>query len=869
MKSISKKTHSLGRLMLLASLMTAGGGTMSAQELPYLNPGLPVEERVEDLLQRMTLEEKVAQMCHIHKGQIASGEGLDRLDKDKIENFCQGNSFGFVENTHLPSEKCAEFFKGVQDYMLNNTRLGIPVIVCSESLHGAVQDGATVYPQNIAVGSTFNPELAYRKTYAIGQELNTMNVRQVLSPVVDVVRDLRWGRVEESFGEDPWLCGQMGIAEVQGYLDAGISPMLKHYGAHGNPRGGLNLASVDCGMRDLMEVYLKPFEMAIRNTDLKAVMSSYNSMDRVPNSASHLLLTDILRDRWGFKGLVYSDWAAVSMLKTFHHIAETNEDAAIAAVEAGLDVEASSTCYFDLVEAVRRGKISEDKIDTAVRRILRVKFELGLFENPYGIAEKSAPVHTPEMVALSKEIADESAVLLKNDGNLLPLDIDKISSIAVIGPNADQVQFGDYSWSIDNKYGVTPLEGIRNLAGDKIKVNYAYGCSLSSMDTTHIKEAVEVAAKSDVTVLCCGSSSFLYRTGSGEPVTAGEGIDLHDISLTGAQEQLIRAVSATGKPVILVLVSGKPFAIPWEKENIPAIIAQWYAGEQQGNSLADILFGNVNPSGKLTFSFPQSTGHLPVYYNYLPTDKGYYKRPGEYGNPGRDYVFSSPDPLWAFGHGLSYTEFEYSGASTDRKQYGENDTIKIKVNVCNTGEMAGKEVVQVYVKDVVSSIVTPVKQLKAFKKIALEPGETKEVVLSIPVEELYLTDSNGERFFEPGVFKIEVGSASDDIRQTVEVTAGEYETRTAAGASDTISQKPSGKIIKISGVVSDVQATPLANVSVVSTYSGKTLGTTGSNGEYSVKAASDETIAFVFEGYETETVRVNGVKSININLQKK
>lgn len=854
------------RCIFLFTAVLALQHSLHADDLPYKNPQLPVEERVEDLLCRMTIEEKIAQMRHLHMGDIADGQ---RLDKSKLENCCHGIAFGFADGFSLKGSECAEFFRELQNYMMTGTRLGIPALILTETLHGTVQDGTAIYPQNIALGSTFNPELAYRKAEAISRELHAMNIRQTLAPNIDVVRDLRWGRVEEAYGEDPWLCGQMGIAETEGYLDNGISPMLKHFGAHGNPLGGLNLASVDCGIRDLVDIYLKPFEMVIGNTDVATVMSSYNSVDRIPNSASGFLMTEILRNRFGFDGLVYSDWGAVGMLKDFHKIAETEEEAAIIAVSAGLDAEASSNCYQKLAEAAENGRIDMEIIDQAVRRILRVKFEMGLFEHPLGIKEKAGKLHEKAMVELSKEIADESAVLLKNENSLLPLDMDKIESIAVIGPNADQVQFGDYSWSKDNKDGITPLEGIRRLVGNKVKINYARGCSLADLDTSGIAEAVETARKSDITILCCGSSSTRFVRPSDVPSTSGEGIDLNDISLTGVQEELVRAVAAAGKPVVLVLVSGKPFAIPWEKENIPAILVQWYAGEQAGTSLADILFGKVNPSGKLSYSFPQSTGHLPVYYNHLPTDKGYYKSPGCYGKPGRDYVFATPDPLWAFGHGLSYTSFEYVSASTDKTVYSETDTIFVSINVKNIGNMEGKEVVQVYVRDDVSSIVTPVKQLKAFRKISLKPSEVKEIRLAIPVTELYLTDENGYRFFEPGKFRIEIGGASDNIRRTIEIVAGEYEaSETCQDNSQEKISEPVGKIIRISGTVRDVQATPVQGVSIYSAYSGEKLGESGRGGTYTIKAASDETLLFRYDGYDTCRIPVDGKSSINIKISK-
>ncbi len=855
----------MGKKKLILMMMIASIGNVWSQSLPYKNPDLPVEERVEDLLSRMTLDEKIAQMRHIHREHAFD---VQSVNMDKLDSHCHGMSFGFAESLILNSENCAENYRKLQDYMLHETRLGIPVLVTTEALHGSVQSGATIYPQNIAVGSTFNPDLAYRKVSMISGELHTMNIRQVLAPNIDVVRDLRWGRVEESFGEDPVLCSQMGLAEVRGYLDHDISPMVKHYGAHGSPSGGLNLASVNCGTRDVMEVYLKPFETIITNTDIRTVMSSYNSVNRIPNSASHFLLTDVLRNRWGFKGLVYSDWAAVDMLRSFHCVAEDDESAAVMALKAGLDVEASSNCFEALAAAVREGRLDECLIDNAVRRILWTKFDMGLFEHPYGVEKYALPVHTREMVNLSRRIAEESAVLLKNENNLLPLDPNEIKSIAVIGPNADQVQFGDYSWSKDNKDGVTPLKGIRNLVGNRVKVNYAYGCGLADLDDSGIQEAVEVARRSDVVVLCVGTSSTRFIQHSDVPSTCGEGMDLHDINLTGVQSRLVRAVHATGRPVILVLVSGKPMAIPWEKENIPAILAQWYAGEQEGAVLADILFGKINPSGKLNFSFPQSTGHLPAYYNYLPSDKGYYKKSGQYGKPGRDYVFSNPDALWSFGHGLSYTTFAYTRVGVDRQRYGENDTISVEVEVKNTGSREGKEVIQVYVRDKVSSVVMPVKQLKAFRKVELQAGEVKNVTLEIPVHELYLTDESGRKFFEAGEFELQVGSASDDIRHVVTVVVGDYVRRESAEMKFVPRDRLGGAIVKVSGVVCDVQATPLASVEVRSANIGKCLARTNARGEYQVEVHSDDTLLFRSKGYGDEYEGVENKKNINIKLSK-
>lgn len=654
----------------------------SAQQWPYQQSSLPITERVDDLLGRMTLEEKIAQIRHIHSWNIFNGQ---ELDMDKLKNFTGGLSWGFVEGFPLTGANCKKNMQLIQQFMVEHTRLGIPVFTVAESLHGSVHEGSTIYPQNIALGSTFRPDLAYRKAAMITKDLHAQGIHQVLAPCIDVVRDLRWGRVEESFGEDPILCGQFGIAEVKGYMDNGISPMLKHYGPHGNPLSGLNLASVECGLLDLHEVYLKPFEMVIRNTPVWAVMSTYNSWNHVPNSASYYLLTEILRGQFGFKGYVYSDWGAIEMLKTFHRVAHDSEEAAMRAFTAGLDVEASSNCYPELVNLIRKGKLDEEVLNESVRRVLYAKFKMGLFEDPYGKQYAQCEMHEQESIRLSKKIADESAVLLKNENGLLPLNADKLKSVAVIGPNADQVQFGDYSWTRNNKDGVTPLEGIRQLLGDKATIHYAKGCDIVSLNADGIEEAVEAAQKSEVAILFCGSASAALARDY-KSSTSGEGFDLNDLNLTGVQGELIKAVYETGTPVVLVLVSGKPFALPWEKKHIPAILTQWYAGEQAGHSIADILFGRVSPSGRLTFSYPQSTGHLPVYYNHLPSDRGFYKIPGSYESPGRDYVFSSPDALWGFGHGLTYTSFAYKNLKSDKEHYELNDTIYLDIDIENTGK---------------------------------------------------------------------------------------------------------------------------------------------------------------------------------------
>ena len=855
------------RLIWIVCLICGLSSLQAQQNVPYKNPLLPTEVRVNDLLQRMTLKEKIAQICHLHSWDVFDGQ---QLNKKKLAQMCVHGGYGFFEGFPLTATSTRKAFREIQTYLIEQTRLGIPGFSVAESLHGVVQDGATIDPQNIALGSTFSVDLAYAKTRQIAGELNTMGVKQVLAPCIDVVRDLRWGRVEESFGEDPFLCSRMAVAEVKGYMEHGISPMLKHYGPHGNPLGGINLASVECGVRDLFDIYLKPFETVCKETGVMAVMSSYNAWNREPNSASHFMLTEILRNTFGFRGYVYSDWGVIDMLIRFHKTAADSYEAASQVMKAGLDVEASSICFLALEEKVLSGEFDVKFIDQAVRRVLRTKFELGLFEDPYQEkANYRIPIHTDESVALSKRIADESTVLLKNENNLLPLDINGLKSIAVVGPNADCVQFGDYTWSKNKKDGVTPLQGIQKLVGKKVKVNYAKGCSIASLDTSGIDEAVQAAQQSDVAIVFVGSSSAAFVRHSAEPSTSGEGIDLSDIALTGAQNDLIRAVKATGKPVVVVLVAGKPFAIPYVKEAVPAVLAQWYAGEQAGTSIADILFGNVNPSGKTPFSFPQSTGHLPVYYNHLSTDKGYYKEPGSYENPGRDYVFSSPDPLWVFGHGLSYTTFDFEKVSVDKQQYYPYDTIQVSVQLKNTGKMEGKEVIQVYVRDMVSSAMTPVKQLKAFTKVGLRPGELKKVNLSIPVSELFLTDNQGKRFLEPGTFELQVGSSSESITSRIRVEVGEP-ALVSSNTSESMAQEMrqvNGKIIEIKGCVRDVQGTPVHGVRIQSSFSQNEIST-DKNGNYIILAHEDERLLFSKVGYVTQKQDIQSRKQISIQIVK-
>jgi len=599
----------------------------------------------------------------------------------------------------------------------------------------------------------------------------------------DLARDPRYGRVEECYGEDPYLVSEMGVAFVTGMQGSPevtrthipenhLMCTAKHFVAYSFPQSGINIAPAMIGERDLRSLHLPPFEAAVKRANIYSLMPGYHEVDGIPVHSDRWLLTDILRKEWNFNGYVFSDYGAIDMLGYFHHVSGSKKETAKMAISAGVDMEAPDrSSYGELINLVKNNELDVQVVDNAVRRVLTAKFKAGLFDRPFVVkGNTSEIVHSPEHVRLARSIAEESTVLLKNENSLLPLDKSKIKSIAVIGPNAGQVQFGDYSITKSNDYGVTVLDGIQQVAGNGVKVNYARGCGITDLDKSGFDEAVAAAQKSDVVVMVMGGTSLIISgIGWGNDQldrnnTCGEGHDVTSLDPPGVQSDLIKAIQKTGKPVVLVLVHGRPYSIGWEKEHIPAIVEAWYPGEQGGLAIADILFGNVNPSGKLSVSVPQSAGHVPTVYNYKPSGRGYYHQPGTPEHPGRDYVFSSPDALFCFGHGLSYTNFDYSNLEIKSKEIKEGDPVEISVQVSNTGKVIGKEVVQLYIRDKVSSVTTPVKSLKGFKKIELAPGETKQVDFKVDFEELSLWNSEMQRVVEPGDFEVQVGSSSDDIR---------------------------------------------------------------------------------------------------------
>ena len=704
-------------------------------------------QRARKLLKQMTLHEKCMQLQNKAISSV-----------DDFGWVFEGESVGTVHNMTLDPDGCRALMDSLQRFMATKTRLGIPVITCVEGVEGILQTGCTIFPCPLAQGSTFNPELIARATSAEGEEALSMGLHQILSPVLDIARELRWGRIEETFGEDPYLIAQMGTAFVSGYQeDHQITCTPKHFVAHGTPLGGLNCASVSGGPRELYSTYLYPFREVIRRTDPRAIMSCYSAYDGEPVTGSKRFLTDILRNELGFNGYVYSDWGSVEQLFNFHYSVPTREEAAIKALKAGLDLNIDGTCSL-LESQVENGNLEEKYIDRAVLRILETKFRLGLFDNPYSTG---APARSDETVALSRKVAEESAILLKNNG-ILPLDLNRLSSIAVIGPNAGTAIFGDYSWTTrEHSEGISLLQGLKDACGNNAKVQYAQGCDSWGDDGSGIAEAVRIARNSDIVIAAVGThSTYLGRDHKNE--SSGEGYDLASLDLPGCQQDLLEAVKATGKPLVVVFISGKPLAIPWVKDNADAVLVQWYGGERQGEVLADILRGEVNPSGRLNVSFPRSTGATPCYYNYNLSDKNYN---GYFGgtpeNPSGRYAGDSCYPLWEFGYGLSYSEFSYDGfkcSLDDAKQ-----VISLDVTVHNDSDRDGKDVVQASVRDCVCSFETQIKQLKAFSKIEVPAHGSAAVHLEIPVSELGIYDNELNFMVEPGDFDFMLGSSSDNI----------------------------------------------------------------------------------------------------------
>ena len=846
-------------LLLLALPMMSYG----AKTPVYKDPSAPIEKRVKDLLGRMTLEEKIAQMQHIHARHY---DNRGKADIPKLLKNIDTLSRGCMEAFPYSLQQYVDAVYDIQKGLMENTRLGIPTIPVVEGLHGVVQDGCTIYPQAIAQGATFNPELIEEMAYQIAREARSIGAWQVLSPCLDVARELRWGRVEETFGADPFKNAIDGTAYVRGAQKGGLITTAKHFIAHGTPQGGINLASVAGGRYDLYNIYMTPFKMIIDECAPLSIMNCYSIYDGEAVTGSKFMLTDFLRGMLGFKGYVYSDWGSIGMLRYFHKMAADAPEAAKMSIEAGLDLEASSNDYAHIKKMIETGYLDIKYIDQAVANILYAKFKSGVFDN--ALPDKDSwktTIHNPESVELSRKMAVESAVLLENKTNILPLDASKFKSVAVIGPNAARVQFGDYSWGTKPGYGVTPLDGITKLLGSDVQINYAEGCDLWSQKKDGFDKAVEAAKNSEVAIMFVGSQSALLARRS-EPATSGEGFDLSSLKLPGVQEELVEAICATGTPVVVVLVTGKPFEMIRIKDKAAALVVQWYAGEKQGEAIADLLFGKENFSGRLPVSFPKSTGALPCFYNHYSSDKGYYNRKGSLEKPGRDYVFSDPYALYTFGYGLSYSKFEYKSMDVktfdgaDKKAAGvlsADDTVNVKVVVRNASSRAGKETVQIYSTDVACSMITPVKKLVGYSKVEILPGEEKTVEINIPMSRLGFYDNDMKLQVEPGDFKIMAGTSAADTRFTSVITVpGRKSLDTSIKEAEAKQQKTEkGKELKVDFKVRDIQASVLEGVEVV--VEGKVIAKTNGDGACDAKIHAGVEVVLRKSGYESIKIKLD------------
>lgn len=752
----------------------------------YRNTDVPVARRVKDLLARMRLEEKAAQMTCVWQQKAQKLVDADgNFDPTKARAaFRKGLGLGQVgrpSDAGAPAtapwmgrtaRQMAELTNAVQKFFLENSRLGIPVIFHEECLHGHAAREGTSFPQPIGLGATFNPTLVERLFTMTAYEARLRGTHQALTPVVDVARDPRWGRVEETYGEDPYLTTRMGIAAVLGFQgDATfkdkkrVMATLKHFAAHGQPESGQNCAPANISERVLREIFLQPFREVIREAGAVSVMASYNEIDGVPSHANKWLLQDVLRREWGFKGFVVSDYYAIWELgyrpdTHGHFVAKDKREACRLAVEAGVNIELPEPdCYLHLVDLVRKGALKEKQLDDLVAPMLHWKFQMGLFDDPYVDPEEAARgVGCEAHRELALEAARETITLLKNENNLAPLDASKLRTIAVIGPNANRMLLGGYSGL--PKHNVTVLEGIKARIGDQVTVLYAEGCKITqggswqegavvasdpAQDRRQIAEAVEVAKQAEAIVLAIGGNEQTSREAWGLKHMG----DRTSLDLIGLQDELVDAMLATSKPVIVFLFNGRPLSINKVAKDVPVIFECWYLGQECGLAVAEVLFGDVNPGGKLPISIPRSAGHLPVFYNHKPSGR-------------RGYLWDDVSPLFPFGFGLSYTTFKLQNVRLAKKRITCEGSTRVLADVTNTGKRAGWEVVQMYIRDCVSSVTRPVKELKGFKKVWLQPGETKKVGLDITPESLAFYDVNMKYAVEPGAFEIMVGNSSRD-----------------------------------------------------------------------------------------------------------
>ncbi|KAF7976013.1 hypothetical protein HWV62_8022 [Athelia sp. TMB] len=756
--------------------------TTTLANAPYKDPSLSVSKRVANLVSLMTIEEKVAQL---QQGDVSnwlnttSGE----FNQTGLEvNFAQ-KAGQFYVGYPITWEELATNVKRGQDYAVNSTRLGIPAIVQTEGIHGFLIGNATIFNSPIGQACSWNRSQISAMAKQIGNEAKTLGVSQVFAPLADLARELRYGRVEETYGEDGYLAGEMAMSYVQAVQETNVSAMVKHYAAYSQPEQGLNTGPVHLGERELRTTWLPSYQKAIVDGGAWAVMSAYSSLDGVPQVGDSFTLTEVLRNEWGFKYWVSSDAGATDRLANAFYVCPEplgtygqnitagNECITLATLPNGGDVEmgGGSFNYRSIPELVQSGRLQESVVDTAVSRLLTAKFEMGLFEHPYTIPDSSEfgnTINNDYAKQLARELDTDSIVLLKNEKNILP--ISKSAKVAVIGPMADGfINYGDYVVYGSQYRGVSPLEGIQAAIGNH-SVTYAQGCERWSLDQSGFPEAISAAKGADVAVVVVGTwSRDQDELWEGLNATTGEHVDVDSFDLVGAMGPLVEAIINTTVPTVVVFSSGKPITATWLDNTTASLVQQFYPSEEGGNALADILFGDVNPSGKLSVSFPRSVGDLPVYYDYLRS--GRYVSPGYIGGDGyiyfgHQYVLGNPTPWFEFGFGLSYTTFEYTNMVLSQHSATASETIKVSVDVTNSGAVGGAEVVQLYVRDVLASVDVPNIKLQGFDKVYISAGETSTISMDLDLEKLGLWNRAMEYVVEPGEFLVFVGASSVDLR---------------------------------------------------------------------------------------------------------
>jgi beta-glucosidase len=782
--------------MLFAIFGTFSVATFASEPPLYRDAKQPVEKRVDDLLSRMTLEEKVAQMQGVwqtkdliqnDKGQFSAQaamknfpNGIGQVSRPgdrvgtKADNG-QAIAAGATANVvNRNGQEAADYANAAQKWAVEKTRLGIPLLMHEEALHGFVARGATSFPQAVALASTWDPALMERVMSVASREMRLRGAQLALAPVVDIARDPRWGRSEETYGEDPYLAGEMGLAAIRG-LQGNTLPLandkvfvtLKHLTGHGEPENGSNVGPAQISERVLRENFLPPFEKAVRTLPIRSVMASYNEIDGVPSHVNKWLLDDVLRKEWGFKGVVISDYFAIKELDTVHKMVTSMDEAAIRSLDAGVDIELpDGEAFKGLASLVRSGAVSEARIDTAVRRILQMKFEAGLFENPYVDASRADSLTaTADAVALAREAAARAIILLKNNHDVLPVNPTRKSNLLVLGIHAKDTPIGGYSDT--PKQIISVLDGIRNAAGEQLTVDYAEGVRLTAsrvweqdkvdlipadVNMKLIAEAVEKAKTADVVLLVLGENEQLSR----EAWAATHLGDRPSLDLVGQQNALAEAIFNLGKPTIVLLLNGRPLSVNMIAQRADAVLEGWYLGQETGNAVADVVFGKVSPGGKLPVSIPRSVGHIPVYYSRKPSAR-------------RGYLFDEVTPLYPFGFGLNYSKFEFDAPEISRNEINIDQSVDVTVRVRNVGKRKADQVVQLYLRDVAASVTRPMLELKRFERISLEPGASKIVKFSLNPDDFAIWNTAMKRVVEPGKVEIKVGFDSVE-HKNVELT---------------------------------------------------------------------------------------------------